>query len=56
MGKIFTVNDLGCKEAATETNAEKLRGRRYRDDEKALATAQRASKIKQVQEDTCQNQ
>ncbi len=30
------------------TNTEKLRGRWYRDDEKALATAQRAGEKKQV--------
>ena len=47
-GNRITGIDLGCKEAATASNAEKLRGRWYRDDEKALATAQRAGKKKQV--------
>lgn len=40
--------DLGCKEAATTSNGEKLTGRRYRELEDKLGIAQRAGKKKRV--------
>ncbi|ASJ71907.1 hypothetical protein IMCC3135_09050 [Granulosicoccus antarcticus IMCC3135] len=47
-GKIAMGIDLGCKDAATTSEADVLHGRWYRADEKALATAQRARKKRQT--------
>ena len=40
--------DLGCKEAATDSAGDKLRGRNYRDLEQQLGIAQRANKKSRV--------
>jgi len=47
-GKSSVGIDLGCKEAATDSNGDKVKGRHYRALEQELGIAQRANKKKRV--------
>ena len=47
-GKGSTGIDLGCKESCTDSNGDGVQGRRYREQEKKLAAAQRANHKKRV--------
>ena len=47
-GKASVGIDLGCKEAATDSNGDKLKGRHYRVLEQELGIAQRANNKKRV--------